>query len=233
MVSGIIVAAGKGIRMNRSVPKQYLPLAGHPVLCHTLRAMDACPLIEHILLVIPAGDIEFCRGHILPTIPETKRVELVIGGRERQDSVYNGLLAIGDTDGIVVIHDGVRPFVDANIFTRCIDTAKTAGACIAGIPVSETVKQVTAADTIEKTLNRETLWVAQTPQAFGYDIIRKAHESAKEKGVRGTDDALLVERMGHDVKIVPGSRFNIKITTPEDLIMAEAIFKSEAVGMQR
>lgn len=226
MVTGIIVAAGKGIRMNRSVRKQYLTLAGHPVLCHTLRAMDTCPLIGHILLVIPSDDFEFCREHILASLATRNEITLVAGGAERQDSVYNGLQAARDTDGIVVIHDGVRPFVDENTFTRCIEAAKTAGACISGIPISDTVKQVAVSGTIEKTLDRETLWLAQTPQVFRYGIIRKAHERARELGVKGTDDALLVERMGYDVRIVPGSRFNIKITTPEDLKMAEAILNS-------
>ena len=230
MVTGIIVAAGKGIRMNRAVRKQYLKLAEDPVLCHTLRAMDACLLITRILLVIPADDFEYCRRHILSSLSTRNEITLIAGGAERQDSVYNGLLAIPEEDGIVVIHDGVRPFVDEGIFTQCIETAQTTGACISGIPVSDTVKQVTASAVIEKTLDRETLWLAQTPQVFRYGIIRRAHERARETGDRGTDDALLVERMGHDIKIIPGSRFNMKITTPEDLRMAEAMVKSEGHG---
>lgn len=212
--------------MNRSVRKQYLRLAGRPVLCHTVDAVARCPLIERILLVVPRGDFQFCREHILPSSAAAKKIRLVAGGAERQDSVYNGLLAVEDADGIVAIHDGVRPFVDDRILADCIEAAKTAGACIAGIAVSETVKRVTADAAIDKTLDRETLWLAQTPQAFRYDIIRNAHESAREAGFKGTDDALLVERLGYDVKIVPGSRFNIKITTPEDLKMAEAILTS-------
>ena len=172
MVTGIIVAAGKGIRMNRAVRKQYLKLAEDPVLCHTLRAMDACLLITRILLVIPADDFEYCRRHILSSLSTRNEITLIAGGAERQDSVYNGLLAIPEEDGIVVIHDGVRPFVDEGIFTQCIETAQTTGACISGIPVSDTVKQVTASAVIEKTLDRETLWLAQTPQVFRYGIIR-------------------------------------------------------------
>jgi 2-C-methyl-D-erythritol 4-phosphate cytidylyltransferase len=231
MVTGIIVAAGKGIRMNRPVRKQYLTLAGYPLLCHTLAAVDACPLIARILLVIPEDDFDYCRRHVLSVLSTKNEITLVAGGAERQDSVYNGLLATPHGGGIVVIHDGVRPFVDEDTFTRCIEAAMTAGACISGIPVSDTVKQVGASAVIEKTLDRETLWLAQTPQVFRYDIIRKAHEKARETGVKGTDDALLVERMGYDVKIVPGSRYNMKITTPEDMKLAEAMLTSGGHGL--
>ena len=227
MVSGIIVAAGKGVRMNLTIRKQYLAIAGQPILCHTLRAMVRCRLIEHITLVAPKDDFNFCREQIIQPLKSPKTIALAAGGAERQDSVYNGLLSTADKDGIVVIHDGVRPFVDLKTFSVCIEAAKTAGACIVGIPVSETVKQVTDAGFVDKTLDRKTLFLAQTPQVFRYEIIRKAHEKARKIGLKGTDDALLVERMGHDVKVVPGSCFNIKITTPEDLRIAEAILKSE------
>ena len=212
-----------------AVPKQYLGIVGQPLLCHTLRAMIRCRLVEHITLVVPENDFKFCREQIINPVESPKTVALVAGGAERQDSVYNGLLSIADESGIVVIHDGVRPFVDLKTFTACIETAKTAGASIVGIPVSETVKKVTDDAFIEKTLDRETLYLAQTPQVFRYEIIRKAHEQARKIGFKGTDDALLVERMGHDVKVVPGSRFNIKITTPEDLRIAEMILRSEDV----
>ena len=213
--------------MNRPERKQYLPLAGRPVVCHCLAAMDRCPLIEHILLVAPADDFRFCREHILDGLGQGTEITLIAGGADRQDSVYNGLLAVRDTDGLVAIHDGVRPFADAATFSRCIEAARTAGACISGVPISDTVKQVTVSGTIEKTLDRETLWLAQTPQVFRYDIIRKAHENARKTGLTGTDDALLVERMGHAVRIVAGSRWNLKITTPEDLKTAEAMLRSD------
>ena len=226
MVSAIIVAAGKGARMNRKVRKQYLSLSGHPIISLTLLAVDACPLIDQLLLVVPREDFDFCRSRILNPLKLKKKITLVPGGRKRQDSVYNGLLTLGEKGGIVVIHDGVRPFVRSETFSACIETAKTSGACILGIPVSDTVKHVTASGIIDKTLNREALWLAQTPQAFQYEIIREAHEVARRNGYSGTDDALFVERLGHEVKIISGSPFNLKITTPEDLQLAEAILQA-------
>ena len=223
MVSGIIVAAGKGIRMNRKVRKQYLSLEGQPILYHTLMAIDAGGLIDSLFLCVPEDDFDYCRRGILSPHGLEKKVTLVAGGLERQDSVYNGLLAVNDTGGIVVIHDGVRPFVQAASLATCIDEAKISGACILGIPVSDTIKRVDASGHIDDTLDRQSLWLAQTPQVFQYNLIRKAHETARKKGIVGTDDALLVEQLGNNVKIIAGNRYNIKITTPEDLVVARAI----------
>ena len=221
MVSAVIVAAGKGIRMNDTVRKQYLPLAGRPVLAHSLTLFEECNLISKIILVVPEDDFNFCKKEILPARSE-KTVRLVPGGKKRQDSVYNGLLAADENKGIVVIHDGVRPFINIEMLELCINGAKEVGACIFGIPVHDTVKQVESGHII-KTLERDTLWLAQTPQAFQYEIIRKAHENARLKGYEGTDDAFLVEQMGKHVKIINGSKNNIKITTREDLKLAEAV----------
>ena len=176
--------------------------------------------------MVPGDDFDFCRQQIIEPLRSPKTIALVAGGAERQDSVFAGLRSIPAPDGVVVIHDGVRPFVDSKTFTRCIETAKAVGACILGTPVFDTVKQVTDAGYIDRTRDRKTLYLAQTPQVFHYEIIRKAHEHARNIGFRGTDDALLVERMGHGVKVVSGSRLNIKITTPEDLQMAEAMLRS-------
>ena len=225
MVSAVIVAAGKGIRMNDTVRKQYLPLAGRPVLAHCLTSFEECNLINKIILVVPEDDFDFCRKEILPARSE-KTVRLVPGGEKRQDSVYNGLLAADENTGIVVIHDGVRPFIDIEMLELCISGAKEVGACILGIPVQDTVKQVESSGHIIKTLERDTLWLAQTPQAFQYEIIRKAHENARLKGYAGTDDAFLVEKMGKHVKIIKGSKNNIKITTREDLRIAEGMLRA-------
>ena len=225
MNTGIIVAAGKGIRMNQKARKQYLLMKGLPIISHTLKTFDSCEIIDDILLVIPEQDFDFCRTHILPSAEVNKRIELVAGGPERQDSVYNGLSAVTDPHGIAVIHDGVRPFVNVDVLAACVKTAAIKGACILGMPVSETVKRVNSEGYIEKTLDRNPLWTAQTPQAFQYTIIKKAHDKARVDGIRGTDDALLVERLGHKVDIIEGSRFNIKITTPEDLQLADAIYQ--------
>ncbi len=222
--SAIIVAGGKGIRMRGTVRKQYLEIAGQPVLCHTLRAFAACRSVEQIFLVIPAQDTDFCREFIVSRLGFQEKIRMVIGGKERQDSVYNGLVAAEEYGGIVVIHDGVRPFVLPEQIEATIRCAEQSGASMLGIPVFDTLKQTDESGTVEKTLNRERIWLAQTPQTFRYDLIRRAHESARKAGYFGTDDASLAERLGEKVRMIEGSRFNIKITTPEDLQFAQAVY---------
>jgi 2-C-methyl-D-erythritol 4-phosphate cytidylyltransferase len=224
MVSAVIVAAGKGIRMNDTVLKQYMPLAGRPVLSHTLAVFDGCNLISKIFLVVPPKDFDYCRNNIFPMLK--KKINLVAGGKERQDSVYNGLIAVGENNGIVIIHDGVRPLVNKEMIESCVREAIKHGACIIGVPVQETLKRISRSGDIEKTIERNNIWLAQTPQAFQYEILRKAHENARLKGHAGTDDAFLVEQMGTPVKIIKGNKNNIKITTREDLRLAEAILQA-------
>jgi len=226
MVSAVIVAAGKGIRMNDTVRKQYLPLAGRPVLSHCLTLFEACDLINKVILVVPQEDFDYCRNKILSKFKI--KIDLVAGGKERQDSVYNGLIALGENGGIVVIHDGVRPFANKEMLKSCVRGAKKHGACIIGVPVWDTLKRVSSSQNIETTIERKNIWFAQTPQAFKYDIIRKAHENARLKGYTGTDDARLVEQMGYPVKILTGSKKNIKITTREDLKLAQMMIHAEA-----
>ena len=221
MVSAVIVAAGKGIRMNDAVRKQYLPLAGRPVLAHSLTLFENCNLINKIILVVPEDDFDYCRNNILPMLKS--KINLVAGGRERQDSVYNGLIAVGENNGIVIIHDGVRPFANNEMLESCIRGAKKHGACIVGVPIQDTLKKISILNNIEKTIERNNIWLAQTPQAFRYEIIRKAHENAKLKEYTGTDDAFLVEQIGNPVKIVKGNKNNIKITTREDLKLARVM----------
>ncbi|MBW1758978.1 MAG: 2-C-methyl-D-erythritol 4-phosphate cytidylyltransferase [Deltaproteobacteria bacterium] len=231
MVSAIIVAGGKGTRMKGSVCKQYLLLGDRPLLSHTLAAFDACRFIDKIFLVIPEEDFEFCRKNIIFPVAWQKKLTLVSGGIERQDSVNNGLLAVGDTvesstDSIAVIHDGVRPFVRSDQIEACIDGARQFGACILGIPAFDTLKKVNDAGFIKETIKRDAVWLAQTPQAFQYSLIKTAHENAKQNGYSGTDDASLVEYLGKNVKVIAGGRCNIKITTREDLLLAKAILPS-------
>jgi len=228
MVSAIIVAAGKGIRMSDTERKQYVMLSGRPILAYTLTVFDACEEIDKIFLVIPEEDFDFCQQTILLPLGLKTKIKLVAGGTERQDSVYNGLLAIDKPgDSIVIIHDGVRPFIRVEHLTASVNGAKESGACILGIPASDTLKRVDNAGYIDETFNRDSMWLAQTPQSFQLDLIIKAHEQAIQDGYRGTDDALLVERMGKKVKIISGSRYNIKITTQEDLILAKAMIQTE------
>ncbi len=225
MVAAIIVAAGKGVRMQDALRKQYLPLAGLPILAHTLTVFDNCDLVGHIYLVIPRDDFDFCRENILDRVKLVGNVNLVAGGARRQDSVYSGLQQIDPACGIVIIHDGVRPFVQHDQIAACINGAGKFGSCILGIPAYDTLKQVDKSGNIVNTTARDAIWLAQTPQAFCYDLIKKAHDQARLDDYQGTDDASLVERMGAVVRIIRGSRRNIKITNKEDLTIARALLE--------
>ena len=228
MVSVIIVAAGQGVRMNEALRKQYLSLAGRPILSHTLLVFDGCSGINEIFLVVPGEDLDFCYKHILLPLTPQKKIHLIPGGLERQDSVYNGLLAITDRKSIVVIHDGVRPLVQPGHITACINGARHYGACVMGIPAHDTLKRVSDSGWIDKTIKRDTIWLVQTPQAFQYERIVLAHERARKDGYFGTDDALLLERLGENVKMIQRSKYNIKITAREDLVLAKAILETGA-----
>jgi len=223
MISAIIVAGGKGVRMGKKIRKQYLMLRNLPVLSHTLLPFDECSQVDKMFLVAPEGDIEFCQKTVLSPLSLGKEVTLVPGGAERQESVYNGLLAVSDSSGTVLIHDGVRPFVRPELISHCVRVAEEFGACIPAIPVSDTLKRADDSGNIERTLDRKGIWLAQTPQAFQYGLIMDAHEQARTDGYIGTDDASLVERLGKPVRIINGSSRNIKITTPEDLRLAEGM----------
>jgi len=233
MVYALIVAGGKGARLASHTLKQYLPLAGMPILTRTLRVFDDCEVIDRLVLVVPQSDIAFVRDAILGPAALRKSLLIVAGGLRRQDSVFNGLAAIDPDESLVVIHDAVRPLVSCESITACVATAQVHGACILALPVWDTLKLTTAAGIIETTLPRERLWMAQTPQVFRTGLIRMAHERARREQLLGTDDACLVERMGISVRILPGSRRNIKITTAEDLSLAEALLnvsETEARG---
>jgi 2-C-methyl-D-erythritol 4-phosphate cytidylyltransferase len=224
-VHAVIVAAGKGNRMSGSVRKQYIALDGVPILGRTLKKFDSCAEIDRIIVVVPDEDLDFCQKEILTPAKLQKDVNLLAGGSERQDSVYNALKIIEPDEGIVIIHDGVRPFVRQAHLVASIKCAAERGACILGIPAFDTVKKVNPKNEIIQTQKRDMLWLAQTPQVFKVKLIKEAHEKAKQEGFVGTDDASLVERLGEAVKILPGSRSNIKITSPEDLKLAHAILK--------
>jgi 2-C-methyl-D-erythritol 4-phosphate cytidylyltransferase len=218
----IIVAGGSGIRMGSRIRKQYLLLGERPVLGYTLLAFEAADLVKDIVLVVPGPDFDFCRETLLPPLRLKKSVALVSGGRERQDSVFNGLEAISG-DPLVVIHDAVRPLVAPGAIDACVRCAGEYEACILGLPANDTLKRVEASFRIAGTLERESIWLAQTPQTFRYALIREAHLKAREDRYAGTDDASLVERLGREVRIIPGTRRNFKITSREDLALAEEI----------
>lgn len=234
MAIALIVAGGEGLRMAGKVKKQYIELCGRPILSRTLRVFDACADIDRTFLVVPEGDIAYCRKQILMPFKFRKEIRLVSGGTVRQDSVYNGLKAIERSSGfvhpndIVAIHDGVRPFVTAEQIRACIDNAKSTGACILGIPVEDTVKRLDASGNIDATLERSEIWLAQTPQVFRFNLIQEAYRKAWRNDYQATDDACLVEHLGKPVCVIPGSRSNMKITHPEDLTIAAAIARSIA-----
>lgn len=224
--SVIVVAAGQGLRLGADQPKQYLPLAGCPVLGWTLKAFAAAAGIGRMVAVVPPGDSDFCRSEILEPLGLTERVALVAGGGERQESVFNGLAALAPVPAVVLIHDGVRPLVTGGIIAAVLRGAREWGACIAALPVPDTIKRVAPEGRIGETLPRDGLWQAQTPQGFRFALIWQAHQEARRQGFRGTDDAQLVERLGHAVRVVPGSPGNVKITHPADLALAAALLKS-------
>jgi 2-C-methyl-D-erythritol 4-phosphate cytidylyltransferase len=221
----IIPAGGAGRRMGGDIPKQFLPLAGIPVLVHTLRAFQHTPIIDEIFLVAPQGDIPSVHRDIVEEYGISKVTSILAGGAERQDSVANALMHVRDDHGIVVVHDGVRPFVTDELIRRAVEAAGENGAVAVGLPVRDTVKSVTAAGAVVKTEDREGLWLTQTPQAFHRRLICAAYEKAMHDKFSGTDDASLVERMGVLVRMIPGDHDNIKLTTPEDLALGELIVR--------
>lgn len=222
-ITAIITAAGKGTRMNSDINKQYIEIAGIPVLARTVSAFQQCDGIDDIIIVVNEEDINFCRHNIVEQYSLTKVKSLVSGGTERQNSVYKGLCAASKDCGIVLIHDGARPFVTCENITACIDGAIKYGACGIGVRLKDTVKISDPDGFVAATPDRSTLWSIQTPQVFAYDIIMDAHNKAIENNYIGTDDMVLVEKLGIPVKIIEGSYQNIKITTPEDLIIGESI----------
>jgi len=228
-VVAIIPAGGSGRRMRSQSPKQYLLINGKPVLVHTLLKLQKISLIDDIRVVVPEEDILFVRENMKKPYQLNKISDVIAGGRERQDSVRNGLVGVGEDYDIVVIHDGVRPFVTEEVLSRVIDAALQSGAAIAGMPAKDSVKEVHSDGSISRTLNRETVWLAQTPQAFQRRIIQEAYHNAAYDGYYGTDDASLVERLGIPVKMILGNYANIKITTPEDLVLAEALMERAEV----
>lgn len=226
-VSSIIVAAGKGSRMNMDINKQYVEIGGKPILARTIQIFEDCDQVDEIILVVNNKDIVYCKQNIIDVFNFRKVTAIVAGGEIRQASVYNGLLQLNEGCGIVLIHDGARPFVSGESIIDSIAIAGKYGSACVAVPVKDTIKSANDDCFVQATLDRSRLWSVQTPQTFAYDIIMEAHRSAVEAGFKGTDDAVLVERLGHRLKLVAGSYYNIKITTSEDLVLAEAIARLE------
>ena len=229
-VAAVVPAAGSGSRMGTQVPKQFLLLAGIPMLGHALKVLEASQVVQSIVLVVGPGEEEYCRKAVVERLGIRKTAAIVTGGSERQDSVYSGILALSPETDLVVIHDGARPLLSPEGLLAVIEAAAHYGAATLAVPVKDTVKMAAEDGFVSKTLPRGLLWLTQTPQAFRRDVILQAHRAAREVNYLGTDDAGLVERLGLPVKIVPGSYRNIKVTTPEDLIIASALIEAGQAG---
>lgn len=224
-VSAIIPAAGQSRRMGLGTNKQFLTLGGKPVLAHTLAVFENCLAVQEIIVVAAPGEEEYCSQEIVRKYNFSKVFQVITGGRERQDSVYQGILALSSDTDLVVVHDGARLFLTAELIEESINHCQETGAAIVAVPVKDTIKIVNEEHTVENTPPRNILWAVQTPQTFSYSLLKKAHQEAKLDGFLGTDDASLVERLGGQVRVVLGSYENLKITTPEDLIIGEAILR--------
>lgn len=209
--------------MGADRPKQYLELGGRSILAVTIEKFQNARLVDEIILVTDSESVNFVRDKILSANSFPKVRKVVAGGEKRQDSVAEGLKNLADDAEIVCVHDGVRPFVSEETINRSIEAAKLHGACIVAIPMKDTIKLVDEEGMIVETVPRAGLWRAQTPQTFRCEILKKAMDSARAENFYGTDEAMLVERLKIPVYILSGDERNIKITTPDDLKIAETL----------
>jgi 2-C-methyl-D-erythritol 4-phosphate cytidylyltransferase len=220
-VAAIVPSAGIGVRLRSKIPKPYIKLAGKPILGRTLIKLSENKNVKEIILAVAEGKIAHA-GKMVNKYG-IKNMKLVIGGRERGDSVYNALKVVSADIDYILIHDAIRPFITDELIGSLLRAASKYGAAIAGVPVKPTLKIIGKNNFIESTPSRNMYWEAQTPQVFKRDLIEKAYKSAIEKNIQATDDSMLVERIGVKPKIVMGSYSNIKITTKEDLELAKII----------
>lgn len=227
----IIVAGGKGKRMGKKINKQFLYIRNKPILYYTLKAFSDHSLIDDIIIAASSSEIDYIKREIVQKYNLKKIKAVVEGGKERQDSVFNALKAVkkyGDYD-IVVIHDGARPFVDSYIIEQGIHYAGIYGSAACGVKPKDTIKMRDIEGYSINTLDRNILFSVQTPQCFNYNLIMKCHEELKIDNVRVTDDTAVVENYGNKVYLYEGSYNNIKITTPEDMIIAERILEELSI----
>ena len=228
-VTAIVLAAGKGARMNSDIPKQYLTLLGKPVLFYSLQAFEESN-VDEVILVTGRGEQEYCQKEIIEKYQLKKVTHIVEGGAERYHSVLHGLRA-AEGAAYVLIHDGARPLVSSDVINCAIDTVKETGACVVGMPVKDTVQLVDSNEVICSTPDRRYTWIAQTPQCFTYELALSSYNKAIEIGDKTiTDDAMVVQRYGEArVRMLEGGYENIKVTTPEDIIVAEAFLKQRNI----
>jgi 2-C-methyl-D-erythritol 4-phosphate cytidylyltransferase len=227
----LVPAAGSGSRIGGETRKQYLELGDQPVLVQTLLRLAEHPQISVIHLIVPEGDVAFCRAELVERYQLEKIGGVISGGAERQDSVRNGLESCGAHDqDVLLVHDGVRPFFPMEQIGPLVQLASAEGAALLAIPAQDTIKEVFDGR-VRSTLDRRLLWQVQTPQAFRFERIREAHRRAHANGYLGTDDASLIEWCGWPVAILSGHPYNFKITTPADLAMARALLAAGEVSL--
>lgn len=221
----VVPAAGRSTRMGGEVNKQLLQLVGRPVVEHSLRALLAVPVDGIVLVATPGAEQQFTRA--LSGLALEANINIVPGGDSRRDSVWQGLVALPAGVELVLIHDGARPLVRPETVRAAVAEARRWGAATLAVPVKDTIKMAGPDHLVRETLPRELLWQVQTPQVFQLPLLQEAHRAARRDGYQGTDDASLVERLGHPVKLVPGDYSNIKITTPDDLPLAELLLRGQ------
>lgn len=229
--TAVIVAAGEGKRLGGPIPKSLVPIAGRPLVLRTLDRFFSAQSIEKVILVVGGKELAQSRALIKadPNLSHRRWI-LQVGGASRQESVRRGLKKLEPDCEIVAIHDGARPFVSPALIDRCVDEARQTGAVVVGVPVRDTIKVVSAEHWVQSTPARPTLWAIQTPQVFRKEIILEAHDRGMQEAIEATDDAILVERIGRPVFVLEGERTNIKITVPEDVLLAESFIRNGRVS---
>jgi 2-C-methyl-D-erythritol 4-phosphate cytidylyltransferase len=228
IAAALIPAAGRGRRMGCDVEKQFMHVAGKPLLAHTLACFEATPGIDRVVVIVPPGREAYCAEEIVAVEGFRKIAHIVTGAETRQGSVTAGFRCVGENVDVVVIHDGARPFVSPLLIQTSVDLAYRYGSAIAAIPESDTLKRVSVDGTVVETVDRQQLWRAQTPQAFQRSILERALAHAEEHDLDATDEASLVESLSWPIRIIPGSMWNFKITTPDDLRLAKILLTEYA-----
>lgn len=224
-VSVVVVAAGRSTRMGGIGSKPYITIGDRPVLGHSLLVFEVSPLVSEIVVVTEQTEIARCRSEVVERYGFKKVKNIVAGGSVRQESVWQGLLKISPESGFVAVHDGARPLLTVGLLEEVVRCAIQFGSAVTAVPVKDTIKTADADGFVLDTPDRQRLWAMQTPQVFRYDLLMDAYRRAFSEGIVGTDDAMLMEHSGHPVKLCMGSYENIKVTTPEDLDLAELVLR--------
>lgn len=221
----VVAAAGSGTRMGNEINKQFISLGGQPVLTYCIEVLEKSPLVQDIVIVVREQEMELCQREIIDKYGFNKVIAVVAGGAERQDSVWKGLQSLGADTAWVAIQDGARPFLSESLLASLVDAAKIHGAAVPGVILHDTIKSVDQEHFVLQTLKRGTIATIQTPQVFDYQRLWQAYKQARQEGFYATDDAALYEKYCGPVKVVASEASNMKLTHPEDIILAEAILK--------